>query len=150
VLLLNGHGGNDIPVRAALREVKTRLHGRQGIHLLFASYWMLAAESIRQIRESELGGLGHACEMETSLMLQLHPERVRMDLARRDGPKHTSPYRKADMQHAKPAYSVSEFHEISDSGVVGHPDLATAEKGRRFFEAIVHDVSGFVEDLLTW
>ena len=24
------------------------------------------------------------------------------------------------MQHAKPAYSVNEFHEISESGVVGH------------------------------
>ena len=54
------------------------------------------------------------------------------------------------MQHAKPAYSVNEFHEISESGVVGHPDLATAEKGKRFFDAIVGDVLAFVEDLLTW
>ena len=145
IFLLNGHGGNDIPVRAALREVKT-----EGVHVLFASYWMLAAAGIKQIRESELGGLGHACEMETSLMLHLHPDRVRMDLARRDGPKHTSPYRKADMQYAKPVYVVNEFHEISESGVVGHPDLATAEKGKRFFEAIVADVTAFVRDFLTW
>jgi creatinine amidohydrolase len=150
VLLLNGHGGNDIPVRAALREVKTELAGRQDVHVLFASYWMLAASSIREIRESELGGVGHACEMETSLMLHLHPERVRMALARRDGPRQTSPYRKADMQYAKPVYAVNEFHEISESGVVGHPDLATAGKGQRFFEAIVRDVTAFVEDFLTW
>ena len=150
VLLLNGHGGNDVPVRAALREVKSETGGRDGVHVLYAAYWMLAAASIRQIRESELGGLGHACEMETSLMLHLHPERVRMELARRDGPRYASPYRKGDMQHAKPAYSVNEFHEISESGVVGHPDLATAEKGKRFFDAIVGDVLAFVEDLLTW
>jgi creatinine amidohydrolase len=129
ILLLNGHGGNDIPVRAALREVKTELQGARGRYAVYAAYWMLAAGSIRQIRESELGGLGHACEMETSLMLHLHPDRVRMELARRDGPAHTSPYRKADMQYAKPVYSVKRFHEISESGVVGHPDLATAEKG---------------------
>ena len=73
-----------------------------------------------------------------------------MELARRDGPSHTSPYRKGDMLHAKPAYSVNEFHEISESGVVGRPDLATADKGQRFFDAIVRDVSAFVEDLLTW
>jgi creatinine amidohydrolase len=150
VLLLNGHGGNDVPVRAALREVKTELKGRAGVHVLYAAYWMLAAASIREIRESEMGGLGHACEMETSLMLHLHPDRVHMELARRDGPQHTSPYRKSDMQHAKPAYSVNEFHEISESGVVGHPDLATAEKGARFFDAIVRDTAAFVEDLLTW
>jgi creatinine amidohydrolase len=150
IFLLNGHGGNDVPVRAALREVKTELAGREAVHVLYAAYWMLAAASIREIRESELGGIGHACEMETSLMLHLHPERVRMELARRDGPKHTSPYRKADMQYAKPVYAVNEFHEISESGVVGQPDLATAEKGRRFFDAIVRDVSVFVEDLLAW
>jgi creatinine amidohydrolase len=150
IFLLNGHGGNDIPVRTAMREVKTELAGRAGIHVLYAAYWMLAAASIREIRESEPGGVGHACEMETSLMLHLHPDRVRMELARRDGPKHTSPYRKADMQYAKPVYSVNEFHEISESGVVGHPDLATAEKGRRFFDAIVRDVTVFLEDLLTW
>jgi len=150
ILLLNGHGGNDVPVRAALREVKTEAQGRQRVHLLYAAYWMLAAANIKQIRESELGGVGHACEMETSLMLHLHPERVRMQLARRDGPKHSSPYRKADMQYARPVYSVNEFHEISESGVVGHPDLATAEKGRRFFDAIVEDIIVFVRDLLTW
>jgi creatinine amidohydrolase len=150
ILLLNGHGGNDIPVRAALREVKTASAGRPGLHVLYSAYWMLAAQSIKQIRESEMGGLGHACEMETSLMLHLHPGKVRTDLARRDGPKHESPYRKADMQLAKPVYSVNEFHEISDSGVVGHPDLATAVKGARFFEAIVKDVTAFVRDFLTW
>jgi creatinine amidohydrolase len=150
ILLLNGHGGNDVPVRTALREVKTACAGKPGIHVLYAAYWMLASDSIRQIRESELGGVGHACEMETSLMLHLYPERVRMKLARRDGPRHASPYRKADMQYAKPVYGVNEFHEISESGVVGHPDLATAVKGARFFEAIVRDVSTFVRDFLTW
>jgi creatinine amidohydrolase len=150
VLLLNGHGGNDIPVRAALREVKTSVGSRPDLHLLYASYWMLAAESMKSIRESELGGLGHACEMETSVMLHLHPERVRMELVRRDGPQHASRYRKADMQYAKPVYSVNEFHEISSSGVVGHPDLATAEKGARFFAAIVSDVVAFVDDFLRW
>jgi creatinine amidohydrolase len=150
ILLLNGHGGNDVPVRAALREVKSALSGREDTHVLYAAYWMLAAQSIRQIRESELGGLGHACEMETSLMLHLHPERVRMELAQRDGPEHSSPYRKADMQYAKPVYSVNEFHEISQSGVVGHPDLATAAKGKLFLDAIVSDVNAFVTDFIQW
>ena len=83
-------------------------------------------------------------------MLHLHPERVRMQLARRDGPRHTSPYRKTDMQYAKPVYGVNEFHEISQSGVVGYPDLATTEKGQRFFEAIVRDVAAFAQEFVTW
>ena len=54
------------------------------------------------------------------------------------------------MQVAQPVYALNEFHEISESGVVGHPDLATAVKGARFFEAIVKDVTAFLRDFLTW
>src|SRR4051812_46672114 len=79
VFLLNGHGGNEIPVKAALRELKTEFPDSQ---LVFASYWSLAAKTIQAVRESEIGGLGHACEMETSVMLHLHPERVKMHLAK--------------------------------------------------------------------
>jgi creatinine amidohydrolase len=150
IVLLNGHGGNDVPVRAALREVKTAAAGHPNIHVVYAAYWMLAAQSIKQIRESEMGGVGHGCEMETSLMLHLHPGKVRTTLARRDGPKYESPYRKADAQLPQPVYEANDFHEISESGVVGHPDLATAVKGARFFEAIVKDVSAFLLDFLTW
>ena len=97
VFLLNGHGGNDVPVRAALRELKSEFPKER---FVFASYWSLAAESIKRVRESGPGGLGHACEMETSIMLHLCPSRVKMSLAKRDGPRHVDPYRKADMQYA--------------------------------------------------
>jgi creatinine amidohydrolase len=126
IFLLNGHGGNDVPVRAALRELKSSLEDVSPLHLVFASYWSLAAQTIKQVRESELGGVSH------------------------DGPQHPSPYRKADMQLAKPVYYVSEFNELSDTGTIGHPDLATPEKGKRFLDGIVADVTSFVDDFLTW
>jgi creatinine amidohydrolase len=145
--VLNGHGGNDTPLRAALRELKTAVPPTR---FVFASYWTLATNTLRNVRESELGGMGHACEMETSVMLHLHPDRVKMDRAVRDGPTHTDVYRKADMQIGRPVFFVNEFHEVSKSGVVGHPDLATADKGKRFLDGIVADVSAFVEHFLTW
>jgi creatinine amidohydrolase len=147
VFLLNGHGGNDVPLRAALRELKTEFPKTQ---FLFASYWSLAAESIKKIRKSELGGLGHACEMETSIMLHLHPKRVKQQLGKRDGPKHTDPYRKADMQYGRPVYFVNEFDEVTKTGTIGHPDLATADKGKQFLDGIVQDVTTFVDEFATW
>src|SRR2546421_7535727 len=141
IFLLNGHGGNDVPVRAALRELKSDFPKAQ---FVFASYWSLAAQSITQARESELGGLGHACEMETSIMLYLHPERVNLRLAKRDGPKHTDKHRKSDMQYVRPIYFVNEFHEISKTGAIGHPEVASARKGKRFLDGIVQDVTAFV------
>lgn len=147
VFVLNGHGGNDTPIRAALRELKTAVPQTR---FVFASYWSLSAKTLRDVRESELGGMGHACEMETSIMLHLHPDRVKFDRAVRDGLPHTDPYRKADMQHARPVFFVNEFHEVTKSGVMGHPDLASAEKGKRFLDGIVVEVSAFVEHFLTW
>ena len=150
IFLLNGHGGNDIPVKAALREVKTKFQKVSGLHAAYAPYWSLGGQTIKQVRESELGGVSHACEMETSIMLHLNRKQVHMDRARRDGPTHPSPYRKADMQLAKPVYYVSEFDELSASGAIGHPDLASAEKGKRFLDGIVRDVAAFVDDFVTW
>ena len=83
-------------------------------------------------------------------MLHLHPDRVKMDLVRRDGPKHTDIFRKADMQYARPVYFVDEFHEVSESGVVGRPELASAEKGEKFLKGIVRDVTAFVDEFETW
>jgi creatinine amidohydrolase len=145
--LLNGHGGNDTPLRAALRELKTAVPRTR---FVFASYWTLAAKTLREVRESELGGMGHACEMETSIMLHLCPERVKLDRAVRDGPPHTDVYRKSDMQHARPVFFVNEFHEVTQSGVIGHPDLASTEKGKHFLEGIVAEVSAFVAQFATW
>jgi creatinine amidohydrolase len=147
VFLLNGHGGNDVPVRAALRELKTEF---PKLSFVFASYWTLAAESIRKIRESGSGGLGHACEMETSIMLHLCPERVKLKVAKKDGPPHTDPYRKSDMQYGRPVYFVNEFDEVTKTGTIGQPELATAEKGRRFLEGAVTDVATFIDEFLKW
>src|SRR5688500_11376979 len=76
--ILNGHGGNDVPIRAALRELKTDVPQTR---FVFASYWTLAAQSIKHVRESELCGLGHACEMEKSNRLTPPPYCVTIDTA---------------------------------------------------------------------
>lgn len=147
IFLLNGHGGNDVPARAALRELKSEIPKAR---FVFASYWSLASQAIKDVRESAHGGLGHACEMETSIMLHLFPERVKMKLAKGDGPRHTDPYRKADMQYARPVYFVNEFHEVSKSGVVGRPELASAKKGKRFLDGIVTETIRFVDEFAKW
>ncbi|MFO1435965.1 MAG: creatininase family protein [Gammaproteobacteria bacterium] len=74
---------------------------------------------------------GHADEIETSIMLALAPERVRMARAERQ-PTHIARglFNRRDPNAAN----------YSPSGANGDPTLATAEKGRRLLQAMREDV----------
>jgi creatinine amidohydrolase len=150
ILLLNGHGGNDVPCKAAQRELKSRFEQMADLYIVYAAYWNLAAEEFMQIRSSPPGGMGHACEMETSVLLALHPELVDMSRARRGGPGPEMDYRTVDMLKAPPFSLISEFDEISENGVIGMPELATAEKGARFLDAAVRSTVSLLDEMETW
>ena len=84
-------------------------------------------------------------------MMYLHPDRVKMHLAKNDGrSKYQDTYRKTDMMHSRAIFFVNEFHEVSDTGTIGFPEMATAEKGKKFVDGIVQDVTKFVDDFLKW
>jgi creatinine amidohydrolase len=140
-LPLNGHGGNDVPCRAAMCGLKTEL---PDLRIAFASYWTLAAEEFGRIRTSPRGGMGHACEMETSIMLALDPGRVRLERARNDGTAGETGYLLLDMLRPQPYYMVRNFDEISASGTLGMPGHASAPKGVEFLNAAVEAVCRFV------
>jgi creatinine amidohydrolase len=150
ILLLNGHGGNDVPVKAALREIKTEFREMPDLYVVYAAYWALAAEAFSRIRRSPPGGMGHACEMETSVMLSIHPEAVDMQAAVDGGPANEGKYRRLDMLHAQPYYVVNEFHELSASGTIGQPRFASAEQGEKFLDAAVGAALELIRELATW
>jgi creatinine amidohydrolase len=151
IFLLNGHGGNQVPVPVALRELKSELKGTPGLHIAFASYWWLGQEAISSVRESPLGGVSHAGEMETSIILALHPERVALDRVRRDGETKGSSYiTPKDLQRSTKVVMVEDFEEISETGTIGHPDVASADKGEQFLSGIVEALIAFVKDFATW
>ena len=144
IFLLNGHGGNDSPCRAAMCDIKAEM---PELRVAFASYWTLAAEAFGRIRTSPPGGMGHACEMETSIMLALHPEQVHMARAKDDGPLTyaAGAARVPDMLRAQPYYMVRNFDELSETGTIGAPTQASAEKGSQFLDSAVDAVCAMVK-----
>ncbi|MFB3826563.1 MAG: creatininase family protein [Bryobacteraceae bacterium] len=146
IFLLNGHGGNDVPCRAAMCALKTEL---PGLRVAFASYWTLAAEAFSRIRSSPRGGMGHACEMETSIMLALHPDQVHLERAADDGTAGESGYRLFDMLRPQPYYMVRNFDELSANGTLGCPSHASAPKGERFLDAAVDAACSLVAAFAT-
>jgi creatinine amidohydrolase len=151
IFLLNGHGGNQTPAPVALRELKSEFKDTAGLYIAFASYWRLGDRVIGAVRESQVGGVSHAGEMETSIVLALHPERVDMNRARRDGQSEEMGYiAPKDLQRSPPVIVVEDFEEVTETGTIGHPDLASAEKGESFLSGITEELVRFVQDFQTW
>ncbi len=150
IFLLNGHGGNDIPCKAALRELKSEFESLRDLYIAYAAYWNLAAAEFTAIRESPMGGMGHACEMETSILLDKHPDLVDATQFTRGGPSEERGFHTIDMLKSEPFFMINEFDEFSESGVIGMPDFATSEKGARFLEAASQAVVRFLDEFGAW
>lgn len=94
--------------------------------------------------------MGHACEMETSILLAENAELVDMSKARRGGPSPEIGYRVNDMLKPLPFSLINEFDQISQNGVIGMPEFATAEKGARFIEAAAQAVISLLDEMASW
>jgi creatinine amidohydrolase len=150
IFLLNGHGGNDIPCKAAQRELKSEFEEMRDLYIVYAAYWNLAAKRFTEIRTSAVGGLGHACEMETAILLAQSPELVNMSLAEAGGPGPHMGFRLNDMLHPMPFTLINEFDEMSHNGVIGAPEEASAEKGSEFLEAATEGVVSLIDEMGAW
>ena len=133
VLLVNGHGGNGPVVDLS---VSTIGDAHPDLEVTGVTYFELAEPFVDEIRDSDTGGMAHGGEFETSLVLHLHPELVREDDI--EGTYLDEPYDRGgkDLLEGGPVTSYTEFEEYSDSGAIGDPDLASAEKGAELYDRL--------------
>ena len=133
ILIADGHGSNmpilDLVARRTVLETQA---------LCAAFIWpSLAKDAIRKVRESELGGMAHACELETSVYLHLDPERVRVEEIRKEMRMPASEFIWQDLLDGPGVLFMDQWSRFSHSGVCGDPTLAKPEKGKVIFEAVV-------------
>lgn len=81
--------------------------------------------------------MAHACELETSVYLYLDPARVQMDKARKEIGISPTRFIWMDLLMSSPLLLMDRWTRFSKTGVAGDPTLATAEKGKKVFEAVV-------------
>ena len=89
LFIINGHGGNKATIDAALAEVKQII---PEMRIYSFTTLDIAKQKFAEIRKSKQGLVGHADEIETSMMLAIAPESVNMDKAVRKNPLYPSPY----------------------------------------------------------
>lgn len=144
LLFLNGHGGN----RATVGDTTSTIgDAHPDAQVLGVTYFRLAASFIDDVRESTSGGMAHAGEFETSLVLHLDPDLVDEDAM--DAEPMDEPYERAagDMFDEGPLSVYRSFAEYSASGAVGEPHLASAEKGERIFESLGDELESLLREV---
>lgn len=141
IVLINGHGGNDVPAKQALFEVRQKHRNQPDLLLLMTTYWSLGTEPWQEQKDLFQKEMGHACEWETSMILALRPNLV------------------GDYQIAAPVEPGNAFlpgfrawttKDRSEPGHIGWPHLATAEKGEHLFKCFSDDLTGWMQRVLNW
>jgi creatinine amidohydrolase len=141
IVFLNGHGGNDVPGRQAIFEVRQKYRERQDLLLVFATYWLLGAKPHELERSLHQQQMGHACEWETSMILRLDPKFVR-DWTKLPPVEFGDPF--------EPAHRAWVTQDRTELGHIGTPHLASAEKGERLFEIFSDDAVGLLRRVIRW
>lgn len=145
IAIVNGHGGN----RSLLKTAVSDFRANHEISVAVLSYWNLIADEIATERESELGGVSHGGEMETSLLLYLHDDLVgeeRLDYVRDD----RGGFSRTDLFGEGQVYYPQHFDEMTQTGLSGHPSKANRELGERLFQAVVSELVAFTDDYHDW
>jgi creatinine amidohydrolase len=146
MLFLNGHGSNQNFVEAAARLVAVQ-HPNV---LAAAAFHTSGPESLRlieEIRDSERGGMAHACELETSMYLAIDPDAVDMNKAVDERSYAAGQYSYMDWADG-PLKIMPWWSSFSRTGVQGDATKATAEKGRALLDAAVQECVAYVRELL--
>jgi creatinine amidohydrolase len=133
--LISGHGGNS----SFLVNV-VKYAGERHRHIFCATAWLYlsgpdAVAALEQHRTSAIGGMGHACELETSLIRHLRPDLVHMERAVDEIDFITTPSYYMDWVEGGALVANPPWDDDTRTGAYGAGSLGTAEKGRAWHQA---------------
>ena len=133
IFVVCAHVGN-VP---AVSSVAYDLHDQALFGMV--DLWRFIAKQAEGIVESDCIPEGHASEVGTSVLMALRPDLVDMDKAVKEVP----PSRYAPQPGM---YQYPYLGDLTKSGVIGDPFLASAEKGKRMIDKTVKSITSFLED----
>jgi len=133
LVILNGHGGNSF--RQMIREIQTST----SVFLCEANWYMLGNKE--EIFEHQGD---HAGEMETSVMMHIKPDLVLPLEKAGSGAERTF---KIKALRERRVWAPRKWSEVTDDTGVGDPSSSSADKGVRYLEQVLEELSKFLIDL---
>jgi creatinine amidohydrolase len=137
--LISGHGGN---VSFLTNVIKYA--GEKHPEVFSATSWLYlsgpkGAAALEELRQSPIGGMGHACELETSLILHLHPELVHMDRVKDEVEFISTPSYYQDWLEGGPLIANPPWNDDTTTGAYGAGSLGTAQKGAAWLRVAIEE-----------
>ena len=133
LLIMNGHGGNIF--KGMIRDIMIKNPG----FLITVVAWF-SILPLKDFFEEKIDD--HGGEQETCVMLHYYPELV--DLANAGDGRHND--FKIEGLNDKTAWAPRDWACTTKDTGVGNPKKATAEKGRKYIEAVMGRIVKFVTD----
>lgn len=135
--LMSGHGGN-----CSFLVNVVKYAGDRHKRIFCATAWLHTSGStgvaaLEKYRESKIGGMGHACELETSMALALRPDLVHMERAKDDIDFVATPNYYMDWVEGGALVANPPWDDDSVYGAYGAGSLGTAEKGKIWLDAAI-------------
>lgn len=142
LVLLNAHGGQPQVLDIAARDLHLA-HPDLMVFPLFVWAVPNCAGELLTKKELELGI--HAGDAETSLMLSILPDQVRMERAKAEFPQDLPTESWLTMEGALPFAWVTR--DLSASGVLGDPTVASLEKGDQLLKSLASSWTTALTDI---
>jgi creatinine amidohydrolase len=133
LMIISGHGGNNF--KGIIRDIMI-----EDPEMIIVQNEWFSIIPAKDFFEEKIDD--HAGELETSVMLHYYPELVRMDLA---GDGNSCNFAIEGL-NTKVAWLPRDWSRVTQDTGVGYPKKATAEKGRRYMEAVIPRILQFVVD----
>ncbi len=145
--LISGHGGNSSFITNVVKYAGER-HPR----IFCATAWLYLSgptgiASLEKYRQSGLGGMGHACELETSLVLHLQPSLVHMERVVDETNFVSTPNYYMDWVEGGALIANPPWDDDTRTGAYGAGSLATAEKGNIWLKAAIEEKITHVHEI---
>jgi creatinine amidohydrolase len=144
---MNGHGGNSsflVNVVKYAGERYPQIFCATAFLYLSGPRGVAALEAKRQ---SALGGMGHACELETSLLLHLRPDLVHLERAVDETDFIITPSYYMDWIEGGALIANPPWEDDTRTGAYGAGSLGTAEKGAYWLQAAIAEKVDHVAEI---
>lgn len=145
--LMSGHGGNS----SFLVNI-VKYAGERHRRIFCATAWLhtsgrIGAAALEKYRSSPIGGMGHACELETAYLLHLRPDLCKMERVVDETDFIATPDYFMDWIEGGALVANPPWDDDTKTGAYGAGSHATAEKGRLWLEAAIEEKANHVEQI---